>query len=172
MLRLQHASCCHQVSFPAQGWGEQTPEACSHGGRYRSYRPQPDPKERDWDLCPIVPAPTPGLPESVSPCPVKAYQALSAHPAIMVLFQLQQPDGPPDISPGTGPRTGTEGEWPTQGHQAFLEHCCSCPGYHGHHPPYPELHPPDVKPELVGRSRRPEDAATGTDTRGGREALA
>lgn len=35
---------------------------------------------------------------------------------------------------------------------------------HGHHPPYPELYPPDAKGALVGRCLRPEDAATRVDT--------
>lgn len=56
-----------------------------------------------------------GRPESVPPRLACAAQAPLPHPPIMVLRQLQHPDRPPEISPGRGPRKGTEGEWSTQG---------------------------------------------------------
>lgn len=83
----------------------------------------------------------------------------------MVLFQLQQPDGPPEISPGTGAQERDRGRVAHSGDTKLFWSIAACArDTHGHHPPYPELHPPDVKPELVGRSLRPEDAATRAET--------
>lgn len=110
-----------------------------------------------------------GRPESVPPRLACAAQAPLPHPPIMVLRQLQHPDRPPEICPGTGAQEGDRGRVAHPGDTKLFWGIVACAREtHGHHPPYPESHPPDAKRELVDLSLRPEDTATGADTEDGK----